>query len=113
MSETRVPAKGPVEPGRELASTPTSARLPDGQYQDHWVLSDEERAKGFIRPVRRSYVHDACGAVTTMGLKLAETYARQPSFYGSTFCVRCGGYYRVGAEGEFTWADGSGEKVGT
>ena len=113
MSETaRVPANGEVEPGRETASTPTSAKLPDGQYADHWVLSEEERAKGFVRPVRRSYVHDTCGAVTRMGPSIAETYARQPFFYGSTFCVRCGNYFPVGADGEFTW-DSSTEKVGT
>jgi hypothetical protein len=26
-------------------------------HSDYWVLSDEERAKGFIRPVRHSYAH--------------------------------------------------------
>lgn len=29
----------------------------DGQYSDHAILSDEERARGFIRPVRNAYVH--------------------------------------------------------
>lgn len=75
------------------------------------VLSDAERAKGFVRPVRRSYVHDTCGGATTMGQAIAETYARQPAFYGATFCVHCGMHRPVGAEGEFTWDDGS--KVGT
>jgi hypothetical protein len=28
-----------------------------GQNEKYLVLSDEERAKGFVRPVRRSYVH--------------------------------------------------------
>lgn len=28
-----------------------------GQQKGYVVLSDEERAKGFVRPVRRSYVH--------------------------------------------------------
>lgn len=128
------------------------------------VLSDEERAKGFVRPVRRSYVHvgppgpgrpvrdlteaeqerygshgyvkyepdsddqptcgrfwtqarlDAvgkgCGAVTTMGVVLAETYAREPHFYGATYCVGCRMHLPVGADGEFTW-DGTTERVGT
>ncbi len=30
---------------------------PDGQNEAYIVLSDEERAKGFVRPVRRSYIH--------------------------------------------------------
>ena len=32
-------------------------KKPDGQYSDHVILSDEERAKGFVRPVRLSYIH--------------------------------------------------------
>ena len=30
---------------------------PDGQQKTYLVLSEEERAKGFVRPVRRSYIH--------------------------------------------------------
>lgn len=103
-----------------------------GMHRDYWVLSEEERSKGFVRPVRRSYRHvglrptyptreltaeeskrnadygyvafepyppggpvlgrfwtraqlaSGCGQVTTMGLALSETYARDPSFYGAT-----------------------------
>ena len=57
-----------------------------GMQKGYVVLSAEERAKGFVRPVRRSYVHLKCGTVTTMGQSIAETYARQPNFYGGTFC---------------------------
>lgn len=132
----------------------------DGQQCCYLVLSDEERAKGFVRPVRRTYRHvgcrpqgptrplteeehqqydkfgyvvfesydkpgeavvgrywtqqqlaSGCGATTTMGLAIAETYARDPKFYGGTFCCRCGGHYPVGEHGEFVWEDGS--RVGT
>jgi hypothetical protein len=83
-----------------------------GQQKGYVVLSDEERAKGFVRPVRDSYRHDACGQVTTMGRSLAETYAREPSFYSGTFCATCGAHFPVGADGEFTWA-GTEERVGT
>lgn len=129
------------------------------------VLSDEERAKGFVRPVRRSYVHvgiagpkyplrdlrdedeahfktygyvkfeiypgelapsigkfwtqaqldsvgKACGAVTEMGVALAETYAREPGFYGSTYCVGCRMHRAVGKDGEFVW-EGTDQRVGT
>lgn len=34
-----------------------TAAKPNGQQVDYLVLTDEERAKGFVEPVRRSYVH--------------------------------------------------------
>jgi hypothetical protein len=83
-----------------------------GMHPSYWVLSEAERAKGFVRPVRNAYLHATCGSVTTMGRALAETYARQPDFYGATMCVCCGGHFPVGEHGEFTWA-GTTEKVGT
>ena len=83
-----------------------------GQQQDYVVLAEEERAKGFVRPVRRSYKHLKCGGVTTMGQTLAETYARDPKFYSGTFCCHCGAHFPVGPKGEFVWA-GSDERVGT
>lgn len=138
---------------------------PVAMAEMYLVLSDEERAQGFVRPVRRSYKHlgvagpqhplrdlteaehelyddegyvkyeeyppsrfgsalgkfwtqaqlDAvktCGAVTTMGQAIAETYAREPRFYGATFCVRCQMHRPVGEDGEFVW-EGTHEKVGT
>ncbi len=83
-----------------------------GQQRDYVVLAEEERAKGFVRPVRRSYKHLKCGGVTTMGQTLAETYARDPSFYSGTFCCHCRAHFPVGANGEFVW-QGTNEKVGT
>lgn len=144
---------------------PDDAKRADGQYVDHWVLPDEERARGFIRPVRTAYRHvgiagpqypladltpeqaarfgdefakyeayppgthgsalgrfwtqadidrigKGCGCVTTMPRRIAETYAREPGFYGSTFCAGCGAYFQVGPRGEFVW-DGTSERVGT
>lgn len=94
-------------------------REPQDQHDVYLVLSDDERAKGFVRPVYRAYIHHdpECGAVTTMGLELCETYARSPGFYGATYCCRCRMHRPVGAHGEFTWiaADGSdtGVLVGT
>lgn len=89
---------------------------PDGMQDKYLVLSDEELAKGFVRPVRRSYIHETCGTETRMGLALSETYARDPNFYSGTFCVGCRQHYPVGPKGEFRWieADGlTGPKVGT
>lgn len=84
---------------------------PSGMQETYLVLSAEERAKGYVRPVRDSYRHLTCNAWTTMGTAIAQTYARNPTFYGGTFCARCGDHFPVGAAGEFVWADGS--KVGT
>ena len=67
--------------------------------------------------VGRYWTHEqlynkGCGATTTMGQSLAETYARQPDFYGGTFCATCGNHFPVGADGEFVWY-GTEERVGT
>ncbi len=137
---------------------------PDGMQESYLVLSEEERALGFVRPVRRSYRHvgiagprfllrdltdeeatryfglgyvkyeeypedeliagrfwtqarlDAvgkgCGVVTTMGQQIAETYARNPGFYGGTYCAGCSAHLPVGRDGEFVW-EGTNERVGT
>jgi hypothetical protein len=84
---------------------------PTGQAEVYLVLSDSERAQGFVRPLRTTYRHLTCGSSTTMGTAIGETYARQPSFYGSTYCVQCRMHRPVGEHGEFVWDDGS--KVGT
>jgi len=34
-----------------------------GMQKAYVVLSADERAKGFVRPVRRTYVHQKCGVV--------------------------------------------------
>jgi len=162
---TRCTVKGIPAVNPDDAPVPDSATLPDGQYVDHWVLCAEERAKGFVRPVRTSYIHvglpepkyplrdltddenrqyaqegyvkfetypkgespvvgkfwtqaqldkigKGCGVLTSMPQAIAETYARQPGYYGSTFCCGCGQYFPVGGSGEFVWAK-SAERVGT
>ena len=139
-------------------------KTPVPQHDTYLVLSEAERAKGFVRPVRRSYRHvgiagpahplrdlrddeqhhkdfgyvkyeefpeserpslgrlwtqeqldsvgKGCGTVTTMGEALSETYARDPQFYGATYCCGCSMHRRVGADGEFVW-EGTDERVGT
>lgn len=152
-----------------LTTDPTDPRLkepetPGRQNDVYLVLSEEERKKGFQRPVRSAYRHvglprpknalidisaeekrkyeefgyvkfekypdgssvfgrywsqaqidkieAGCGAVTRMGRALSETYARNPSFYGATFCVGCGVHLPVGEHGEFVWEE-DGTRVGT
>lgn len=106
MENTTLTDGSPVTPDhREI--DPSS-----GLQKGYVVLSADERAKGFVRPVRASYTHLKCGASTRMGQALAETYARNPHFYSGTFCATCRAHFPVGEDGEFVW-DGTKEKVGT
>lgn len=102
----------PPVPGFEYAAAPEPVDPATGQHRAYWVLAPEERAKGFVRPVRRAYKHLVCGTTTYMGTAIAETCARDPSYYGSTFCVSCKSHFPVGEHGEFVW-DGTNDKVGT
>lgn len=100
-----------------LTSDPSDSRLthytgpeePAPQAEVYLVLSEEERAKGFVRPLRRSYVHNQCLVETSVGLALCETYARDPKFYGATYCVGCSAHFPVS---EFNWAE-DGKVVGS
>lgn len=99
-----------------LTDNPNDPRLAHGadaeptpQAEVYLVLSEEERAKGFVRPLRRSYKHDTCGGVTSMGLELCETYARDPKFYGATYCTTCQMHKPVA---EFVWVE-DGQRVGS
>lgn len=100
-----------------------------GMQKGYVVLSAEERAKGWVRPYRDSYVHvgvdghevdpsnpakpglkgRGCGVETRMGRAIAETYARDPSFYNGTYCVGCKTHLPLE---EFVWTD-SDERVGS
>lgn len=99
-----------------------------GMQKAYVVLSAAERAKGFIRPVRRTYIHmgakkeitgadgskwlgpraGGCYEATTMGLALAETWARDPYFYSGTYCATCQAHFPVE---EFVW-EGTDEELG-
>jgi hypothetical protein len=169
MSESHPDARPPVDrssielaDGSPVPADESHKELKvNGQQKGYIVLTPEERAKGFVRPVRCSYRHvgaggpkyplrdltpeekqhyadygyvkyeeypegdrclgkywtqkelDAidkgCGVRTTMGLSLAETYARDPGFYGGTFCCGCGTHLPVD---EFVW-EGTNERVGS
>jgi len=112
MSEEKKETASGRPPETDEVGAPAPIDPKSGQHKDHWVLSKEAREKGFIRPVRTSYIHEVCGVVTKMGRPIAETYARKPSFYGSTFCAHCKGYFLVGEKGKFLWLDDE-TKVGT
>lgn len=153
----------PARSGFETGSAPAPVDPRTGQHLAYWILSEDERSKGFVRPVREAYRHvgvrpkyplrglteeekrgpdvgyvafeayppdgsssigrfwtqaqlnSGCGCVTRMGRALAETWARDISYYGSTFCVNCGKHLPVE---EFVWLDDPGtgkdtERLGT
>lgn len=104
---------GPKNPLRDLTAEEHK------KYDRYGYLKYEEYPKGSAS-IGKYWVKEeldaigkGCGSVTSMGQAIAETYARDPSFYGSTFCAHCGKHLPVGEYGEFVWADGSGERVGT
>lgn len=82
----------------------------NGMQHCYLVLPDGQR-KELVRPIRRTYIHNKCGTVTTMGEAIAETYAADPKFYGATYCVACKDHFPVGETGDFVWEDGT--KVGS
>ena len=107
--------------GKSVAEVRANQKNETGQHDGYVVLCPDERAKGFVRPYRDAYKHvgklvsfgipllwkreGGCGSVTTMGRALSETYARDPTFYGATFCVHCNKHLPVA---EFAWtADGA------
>lgn len=120
MSESsrRVTLSGkPADPTYD-GGAPQPINEKTGQHKDYWILSDEERAKGFKLPVRQSYKHLKCHAITKMSIKIAESCAADPFFYSGTFCVTCGEHFPlVDSNGKrsFVWInnDGTvGEPVG-
>ncbi len=97
--------------GRPVPADHSHTILKDnGQQEDYVVLSPEERAKGYIRPVRRTYTHKPCGNDTTMSQAIAETYARDPKFYSGTFCVACHTHFPLD---QFVWKDHPDQQVGS
>lgn len=101
---------------RILASGKAESEVPDyrdlkpnGQQKDYVVMTEEERAKSLRRPIRKTYTHRTCGQHTTMSNSIAETYARAPKFYGSTFCTQCEKHFPVS---EFVWK-GTADVVGS
>lgn len=88
---------------RDPRLTRGADEAPAEQAEVYLVLSSEERRRGFLQPVRTSYVHQPCGTATHMNVALAETYARDPWFYGGTYCCACRMHRPLT---EFRWSDG-------
>ena len=82
---------------------------PVPQNEKYLVLPPEELAKGLVEPYRNKYVHLTCGAQTTMGETLSQTYARDPRFYGATYCAHCKMHRTLD---EFVWDNPSNWQKG-
>lgn len=50
-----VSGRPPENPEAPEAPSPIDPET--GQHGDYWILSEDERAKGFVRPYRKSYRH--------------------------------------------------------
>lgn len=107
MSDEKEPARCTIS-GRPIMPDHREINPVTGMQKDYIVLCPDERAKGFVRPYRDTYKHLTCGTTTTMGVALAETYARDPNFYSGTFCVNCKAHFSLT---EFVWLDG--QQVGS
>lgn len=77
---------------------------------DDPVLPEIERTGVWVRPFRSLYVHMRCLQATQLRQDVAQTYARDPSFYKEAFCYHCGHHYPVK---EFRWLDDSTAEVGS
>lgn len=93
----------PADPRLTHGADPVGAQV--DQAEVYLVLSPDELAKGYVRPLRTSYWHTVCGGVTTMNEAIAATYAANPRFYGATYCCHCQVHRPVGEHGEFHWVD--------
>lgn len=101
-------AKGFTRPYRD-SYRHVGILLACGNYQrPEGVLGGSCLECGMSQPEHRER-RGACGTVTTMGRALSETYARDPSFYGATFCSGCNLRLPVG---EFIWT-ADGQEVGS
>ena len=95
--------------GKEVTDDYREINPNTGQQKGYVVLTKEETDKGFVRPHRDCYIHKNCGTLTTMSRSISETYARDPKFYGGTFCCECKKHLPLS---EFVWA-GTEEIVGS
>jgi hypothetical protein len=77
---------------------------PNGQQEGYIVLAEEERAKGFVRPVRRIYVHkdrDYCAKHRETGLTDCYDFCTKRKGHAGecgdwrTMTDRAAGVYRV------------------
>jgi len=75
-----------------------------GQQKGYVVLTAEERAKGFVKPVRGIVYPQGLRLPDEYGTALAETYARNPWFLQRHVCCACGAHFDLN---QFHWKTAS------
>ena len=116
-SYVHVGPPGPEYPLRDLTAEECALHNPEdnGDPYVKFEVYPEERKPitgRFWTQADLDAVGKGCGVVTSMPLPIAETYAANPGYYGSTFCCGCGAYLPVGGQGGFVWT-GTVDRVGT
>ena len=115
--------KGLVRPVRDsyihIGLTPTNPLLDltdeeKKQYSDCGYVKFEKYPRSESSSVvgrfwTQEQLNSGCNTNSKMASAIAETYARDPKFYGSTFCCQCGSHFSVK---EFIWK-GTNERVGS
>lgn len=96
----------PRFPLRDLTEQEKIDQAPYGYVKFEKYPESESPVTG--RMWTQAQLDSGCGVVTSMPRPIAETWARDLSFYGQTMCCGCRAYLPVG---EFEWDDGS--KLGT
>lgn len=104
----------PAYPLRDLTpeEAATFADVGYVKYEEYPWCEDSSLLGRFWTQDELDRIGKGCGTVTRMSRAIAETYARNPHYYGSTMCVGCRTHLPVGADGEFVWTDTT-ERVGT
>lgn len=64
--------------------------------------------KAYLDLVAGKEFTGGCGVETKMNETIAATYARDPKFYGATYCVGCSKHLPVE---EFVWSEGNKDQV--
>lgn len=100
---------GPTGPTRELRDLTAEERALYGSEFAKFEVYPGNEPGLFWTQAELDKVGKGCDVVTRMPAHCAETYARDPRFYGTTFCSGCGAYFAVD---EFVWLD-DGSRVGS
>lgn len=100
---------GPLGPTRVLRDLNAEERELYGSEFAKFEVYLEGESGRFWTQAELDKVGKGCDVITRMPAHCAETYARDPKFYGSTFCSGCGAYFSVS---EFVWLD-DGSRVGS
>lgn len=98
---------GPTHPLRDLTAEELDRYAAAGYVKFESYESDDTLPSlgRYWKQEQLDVIDKGCGGFTHMGAALAETYARDPHFYGATYCATCRMHRPVGSDGEFVWVE--------